>query len=91
MYCKVKVWTRPEGTEVDEEEEEGSFARLMHNIDEANSKHGRRLRQRQRQHRQRQQRPPRLLLVPPELEIAVSRVGGHVHTTSALTRGGEFA
>ena len=64
----MKVWTHPQGdggAEVDEEEE-GSFARLMHNIDEANSKHSRAAwRQRQR---------PRVLLAPPEGEIAVSRV-----------------
>ena len=93
MYCIVKVWTRPEGargsTEVEEEEaeDEGSFARLMHNIDEANSKHRlRRLRQRQqRQQRQRQQQRPRLLLVPPEVEeIAVSRLG-HTFTKSYVS------
>ena len=80
----VKVWSRPQGgTEVDEEEEdEGSFARLMHNIDEANSKHRLRQRQRQQRQQQRQQQRPRLLLVPPEVEeIAVSRLG-HTFTKS---------
>ena len=88
-YCIVKVWTHLEGARGDAEveEEEGSFARLMHNIDEANSKHRLRRQRQQRQQRQlRQQQRPRLLLVPPEVEeIAVSRLG-HTFTKSLASR-----